>query len=58
MYVKKIYIAVWALNFALVGMVGYVWGQYDGIRIGQVAERVVDPVAIQYALYQAMANEK
>ena len=57
MYVKKLYIAVWALNFALVGMVGYVWGQHDGIQIGRTALHTVDPVAIEYALYQAMQND-
>ena len=54
MYVKKIYIAVWAINFALVGMVGYVWGTYNGFQQGRISMNVVDPTAIEYAVYQAM----
>ena len=51
MYVKKIYILAWALNFALVGMVGYVWGTYDGL---QMQKQVDNQMAIRYALLQAM----
>ena len=51
MYVKKIYIAVWALNFALVGMVGYVWGTYDGL---QQQKQVDNRMAIRYAVLQAL----
>ena len=51
MYVKKIYILAWAINFALVGMVGYVWGNYTGLQ----AHKTVDnQMAIRYALIQAM----
>ena len=51
MYIKKIYILAWALNFALVGMVGYVWGTYDGL---QMQKEVDNQMAIRYALLQAM----
>ena len=57
MYVKKIYIGVWAINFALVGMCGYVWGVYEGFQQGRVVAQVVDPTAIEYAVYQAMKGE-
>lgn len=51
MYVKKLYIAVWALNFAIVAMVGYVWGHYDGERV----QKEVDmQMQIRYAVAQAM----
>ena len=51
MYIKKITLAAWALNFALVGMFGYVWGHYDGMN----TQKVVDnQVAINYAVYKAM----
>lgn len=51
MYIKKITLFAWALNFALVGMVGYVWGQYDGL---QMQKAVDNQMAIRYALIQAM----
>ena len=51
MYIKKITLAAWALNFALVGMVGYVWGQYDGL---QMQKQVDNRMAIRYAVTQAM----
>lgn len=54
MYIKKITLVAWALNFALVGMVGYVWGVHNGMNMTKSA---VDPVAINYALYQAMQND-
>jgi hypothetical protein len=54
MYIKKLYIGVWTLNFALVGMVGYVWGVYEGMNTTRSS---VDQVAINYALYQAMQND-
>ena len=51
MYIKKITLAAWALNFALVGMFGYVWGHYDGMN----TQKVVDNrVAINYAVYKAL----
>lgn len=57
MYVKKIYIAVWAINFALVGMVGYVWGTYNGFQEGRLMSHSVDRTAIEYAVYQAIKGE-
>ena len=51
MYIKKITLVAWALNFALVGMVGYVWGHYDGER---VQKQVDMQMQIRYALLQAM----
>lgn len=53
MYIKKITLLAWALNFALVGMVGYVWGHYDGL---QTQKEVDNRMAIRYALLQAMNN--
>ena len=51
MYIKKITLVAWALNFALVGMVGYVWGHYDGLQ----AQKQVDmQMQVRYALLQAM----
>ena len=51
MYIKKITLVAWALNFALVGMVGYVWGHYDGERV----QKEVDmQMQIRYAVAQAM----
>ena len=51
MYIKKITLVAWALNFAIVGMVGYVWGHYDGT---QVQEEVDMQMQIRYAVAQAM----
>ena len=51
MYIKKITILAWAINFALVGMVGYVWGNYAGL---QQQKTVDNQMAIRYALIQAM----
>ena len=51
MYIKKITILAWAINFALVGMVGYVWGTYAGL---QQQKQVDNQMAIRYALIQAM----
>ena len=51
MYIKKITLVAWALNFAIVAMVGYVWGHYDGLH----AQKQVDmQMQIRYALLQAM----
>ena len=51
MYIKKITLFAWALNFAIVGMVGYVWGHYDGLQ----AQKQVDmQMQIRYAVAQAM----
>ena len=54
MYIKKITLVAMALNFALVGMVGYVWGHYEGMN---TPRGTVDQVAINYALYQALQND-
>lgn len=51
MYIKKITLVAWALNFALVGMVGYVWGTYDGL---QMQKEVDMQMQIRYAVAQAM----
>ena len=51
MYIKKITIFAWALNFVLVGMVGYVWGTYDGL---QMQKEVDMQMQIRYAVLQAM----
>jgi hypothetical protein len=51
MYIKKITLLAWTLNFALVGMVGYVWGHYDGT---QVQKEVDMQMQVRYALLQAM----
>ena len=51
MYIKKITIFAWALNFVLVGMCGYVWGQYDGL---QMQKQVDMQMQIRYAVLQAM----
>lgn len=51
MYVKKITLFAWALNFVLVGMCGYVWGTYDGL---QMQKEVDNRMAIRYAVLQAM----
>jgi len=51
MYIKKITLVAWVLNFAIVAMVGYVWGHYDGMN----TQKVVDNrVAINYAVYKAL----
>ena len=42
---------VLVLNFCLMGMVGYIWGYHQGIT---AQEYTVDPMAIKYALIQAM----
>jgi hypothetical protein len=54
MYVKKLYIGVWAINFALVGMCGYIWGVHTGLN---TANNGVDPMAIRYAVAMAMQND-
>ena len=51
MYIKKITLVAWALNFAIVAMVGYVWGHYDG---QQVEKQVDMQMQIRYAVAQAM----
>ena len=51
MYIKKITLLAWALNFAIVAMVGYVWGHYDG---QQVEKQVDMQMQIRYAVAQAM----
>ena len=51
MYIKKITLLAWAMNFALVAMIGYVWGHYDGLQ----AQKEVDmQMQIRYAVAQAM----
>lgn len=51
MYIKKITLVAWTLNFAIVGMIGYVWGHYDG----QNVQKEVDmQMQIRYAIAQAM----
>ena len=51
MYIRKITLFAWALNFALVAMIGYVWGHYDGLQ----AQKQVDmQMQIRYAVAQAM----
>jgi hypothetical protein len=51
MYIKKVTLLAMALNFALVGMVGYVWGHYDGL---QEQKSVDNQMAIRYAVLQAL----
>jgi|TARA_R110002126_G_scaffold40481_2_gene119112 hypothetical protein len=43
---------VWALNFCLMAMLGYVYGYHDGITTPRLAS--VDQMAINYAIYEAM----
>ena len=51
MYIRKLYIGVWAINFALVGMCGYIWG----VHVGLNTEKPVDmQMQIRYAVAQAM----
>ena len=51
MYIRKLYLAVWAINFALVGMCGYIWGVHTGLN----TEKPVDmQMQIRYAVAQAM----
>ena len=54
MYIKKITLVAMALNFALVGMFGYVWGHYDGL---QVQKQIDNRMAIRYAVYKALTEE-
>ena len=54
MYIRKLYIGVWAINFALVGMCGYIWGVHTGLN---TANNGVDPMAIRYAVAVAMQND-
>jgi hypothetical protein len=51
MYIRKITLVAWALNFALVGMVGYVWGHHVGL---QTQEEVDMQMQIRYAVAQAL----
>jgi len=51
MYIKKITLVAWAINFALVGMCGYIWG----VHVGLNTEKTVDTqMQIRYAVAQAM----
>jgi hypothetical protein len=45
---------VWAINFCLMGMMGYVYGYHDGVTAEQTR---VDPMAVNYAVLQAMLND-
>ena len=49
MYIRKLYIAVWAINFALVGMCGYIWGYHKGVSI-----EFVDQQSIDQAVFMAL----
>tara|TARA_B110000503_G_C6992279_1_gene347864 strand:+ start:43 stop:198 length:156 start_codon:yes stop_codon:yes gene_type:complete len=43
---------VWAINFCLMGMMGYVYGYHDGFTTPRATP--IDPMAINYAIYEAL----
>ena len=51
MYIKKITIFAWALNFVLVGMCGYIYGVHTGMTMDKEVDMQMQ---IRYAILQAM----